>query len=259
MLAEHLSQEHDWASRRATTIDEQVARINQLLGQHPANILDLACGPGLYTQALAAWGHSLVGVDFSPAAIEYAREKALAAKLDIQYIQQDILEFKPQCAFDCILFIFGEFNTFSRPQAKRLLRQCASWLKSGGFLLLEAQTWQGIEQSGLQPDLWSVFERGLFADQPYICLQENVWQKPLAHNIFYIIDALSAGVQQYAATSLAYSNGEYELMLQQAGFTNVSILDEDQWPHGRDFSNKLLTFYCQARCDGHSAASAPKC
>ena len=47
MLLEHLSQEHDAASRRFATIDEQVSWIHDtVLGGRPARILDLGCGLG---------------------------------------------------------------------------------------------------------------------------------------------------------------------------------------------------------------------
>ena len=50
MLAEHLSQDHDLASRRIEWIDRQVAWIHdELLGGRAARILDLGCGPGFYS------------------------------------------------------------------------------------------------------------------------------------------------------------------------------------------------------------------
>src|SRR3712207_6228310 len=63
MLAEHLSQAHDRASRRAKTIATHVDWIHRivLLGR-PARILDLGCGPGLYTSRLAALGHECAGI-----------------------------------------------------------------------------------------------------------------------------------------------------------------------------------------------------
>jgi hypothetical protein len=48
MLKEHLSQEHDAASRRTEHIDAHVDWIHrELLGERPARVLDLGCGPGL--------------------------------------------------------------------------------------------------------------------------------------------------------------------------------------------------------------------
>ncbi len=70
MLHEHLSQDHDAASRRSMVIDRQVDWIHQsLLWGNPARVLDLGCGPGLYTSQLARRGCSCTGIDFSPASI----------------------------------------------------------------------------------------------------------------------------------------------------------------------------------------------
>ena len=74
MLREHLSQDHDAASRRAPVIDRHVAWIDDgVLGGVPSRVLDLCCGPGLYTLRLARRGHSCVGIDFAPAAVAHAR------------------------------------------------------------------------------------------------------------------------------------------------------------------------------------------
>jgi hypothetical protein len=58
MLAEHLTQEHDAASRRSETIDTQVAWLVSLMPEEsPRDILDLACGPGLYANRLGSLGN----------------------------------------------------------------------------------------------------------------------------------------------------------------------------------------------------------
>lgn len=66
MLDVHLDQAHDLASRRFEVVDRHLAWIHQaLLGERPTRILDLTCGPGLYTSRLARLGHRCVGVDSS--------------------------------------------------------------------------------------------------------------------------------------------------------------------------------------------------
>ena len=58
MLREHLAQSHDAASRRAITINRQVDWLHRgVLDARPVAILDLGCGPGLYTSRLARLGH----------------------------------------------------------------------------------------------------------------------------------------------------------------------------------------------------------
>jgi SAM-dependent methyltransferase len=71
MLREHLSQEHDMASRRSANIEHLAAWINQtILSNRPSRILDLGCGPGLYEKYLCDFGHECTGIDFSPASIK---------------------------------------------------------------------------------------------------------------------------------------------------------------------------------------------
>ena len=65
MLQEHLTQAHDLASRKSDAIEAHVGWIHQtLLGGKPTNILDLGCGPGLYTSRLARLGHTCRGIDY---------------------------------------------------------------------------------------------------------------------------------------------------------------------------------------------------
>ena len=63
ILAEHLSQEHDAASRRFDIVDEQVAWLHgELLSGCTTKVLDLCCGPGLYANRLARLGHEVTGI-----------------------------------------------------------------------------------------------------------------------------------------------------------------------------------------------------
>ena len=43
-------------------------------------------GRGLYASRLARLGHRCVGIDFSPASIDYAREQAVSEDLPCDYI-----------------------------------------------------------------------------------------------------------------------------------------------------------------------------
>ena len=80
MLREHLSQAHDGASRRSETIERQTRWIHEhVLDGAPRRVLDLGCGPGLYTRLLAALGHTCTGIDIGPASIDYAREHVATA------------------------------------------------------------------------------------------------------------------------------------------------------------------------------------
>src|SRR5690242_3531145 len=64
MLAAHLDPSTDAASRQPATIDAEVAWLVARLGlQAGGRVLDLGCGPGLYSRRLAERGLAVTGVD----------------------------------------------------------------------------------------------------------------------------------------------------------------------------------------------------
>ena len=111
MLVEHLSQQHDLASRRASSIDAHIHFIErQLRGLDNAHILDLGCGPGLYLHRLARLGHRGHGIDFSPAAIDYARGVAAREELDCHFEQADLRHANFGEGFDLVLLLYGQIK-----------------------------------------------------------------------------------------------------------------------------------------------------
>lgn len=73
MLQAHLDTGSDLASRRPETIDAIIEWIVAKVGLEPGDsVLDLGCGPGLYTSRLAEHGMRVTGVDYSKRSIDYA-------------------------------------------------------------------------------------------------------------------------------------------------------------------------------------------
>lgn len=226
MLQEHLSQEHDAASRRLRTIDDHVDWIHtEILSGKNGRVLDLGCGPGLYASRLARLGHTCTGIDFSPASIAYAREHAESEQLPCTYIQQDIREADYGEDYDLVMLIFGEFNVFNPSDARIILEKAASALKSGACLLLEAFNFPAVKEMVAQGTSWYSAHRGLFSDQPHLCLIENFWDAE--HNVaterYYIIDAESGSVNPQAASTQAYTDEEYRDLLGIAGFGEINF------------------------------------
>lgn len=221
MLREHLSQEHDAASRRAATIDRHVAWLHRaLLAGRPAQILDLGCGPGLYTSRLARLGHRCVGIDYSPASIAYARAAAAEQGLACRYEQADLREADLGAGVDLALLIFGELNIFRPAHAAALLARVRAALAPGGALLLEAHTYAAVRAIGEGPPTWSTAAAGLFGDTPHLRLSEQFWRPAdgVATVRHYIVAAAGAAVTRYAQSFQAYTDAGYAELLRRCGF-----------------------------------------
>ncbi len=224
MLQEHLSQDHDAASRKSTTIDAQVEWIHsEVLGGAAGRVLDLGCGPGLYTERLARRGHDCVGVDFSPASIEYARDRARSDGLSCVYIEGDLRSVDAGEGFDAVLFINGEFNAFARHDAAAILRCAGSALRPGGVLISEVHDAETIESIGRGEASWYSSDEGLFSDAPHICLQESFFDQEEGASIqrFLVIDVATSSVSEFTNTLQAYDASQYEALFRESGYASV--------------------------------------
>ncbi|GAA0461538.1 class I SAM-dependent methyltransferase [Streptomyces stramineus] len=103
-----------------------------------ARVLDLGCGPGVFTVPLARRGFDVTGVDRSPAMLERARKRSADAGVTARYVQADMREYGQPGAFDVVLNMFTSFGYFEDPADNaRVLRTMHSCLAPGGTLVLD--------------------------------------------------------------------------------------------------------------------------
>jgi ubiquinone/menaquinone biosynthesis C-methylase UbiE len=226
MLREHLSQDHDAASRRAAIIDRQVDWIfNTVLQGRPRPVLDLGCGPGLYSNRLARLGCRCTGIDFSPASIEYARQQAKSTGSGCEYIEGDLRQVSFGENYGLVMFIFGELNVFRPGDAKGILHKAWAALQAGGLILLEPHTFEAVREIGCASSTWSSASSGLFSTKPHLYLQENFWDEAgcTSTTRYIIIDAQNVAITRYAATMQAYSDEQYKTLLEESGFHQVEF------------------------------------
>jgi SAM-dependent methyltransferase len=234
MLREHLAQVHDRASRRFEIIDRQVAWIHgSVLAGKPGRILDLGCGPGLYTSRLARLGHRCVGVDFSPASIAHAESEAKEAGLDCCYQLADLREVEFERGFFFNDPATTEIYTFAPAEAESLLARVRAALTNTGKLVLEPQSAEGVRATGEEPSVWSAQTAGLFSNAPHLTLRECAWhpEQSASTERYFVFDAEGVAAS-YAQTTRAYSDAEFQILLEGAGFAIIghyeSIGDESE-------------------------------
>lgn len=218
MLAEHLAQDHDAASRRAFIIDLHVDWIHQrVLGKNPSSILDLGCGPGFYTDRLSRLGHTVTGIDIGPASIDYARQHHAGT-----FILGDIRTHDPGDTYDLVMMVYGEFNAFAPDDAAAIVDRAYDALKPGGQLLLEVHTYDFVKAIGAEPPAWHTAQRGLFSDAPYLCLTESLFEHDRSLSHYYVFECETGAMTHYCVMHQAYTTDEYQHLLRR--FERVEIL-----------------------------------
>lgn len=211
MLNEHLRQDHDRASRRQHVIDDQVEWIHhKILNNQPAKILDLGCGPGFYAGRLSALGHRVTGIDFSPASLDYAREHYPAAT----YKEGNMLDIDFGEDYDLIMLVHGELNGFAPTDGERLIQKIHAALKNGGKMLLEVSTYASIYDIGHAPKSWHTAEKGLFGDEPYLCLIEAHFEVDCAISYYNVFLSNTDETVEYITMHHAYTDDDYRRLLE---------------------------------------------
>lgn len=225
MLKEHLSQEHDAASRRQLIIEQHVVWIHEyILNSTQSHVLDLGCGPGFYSNRLGALGHHCTGVDFSPASIDYARQTAAPT---CRFVEGDVRTVAYGTGYDLVMMIFGEFNTFRKKDALTILQKVYGALNLGGSVLIEPHTFEMVQQLGEAPHRWFSSKGGLYSEKPHLVLFDNYWhsKEAIATQRYYIIDAETASVTRWASSMQAYTDDEYSALLHDVGFRDVQFFE----------------------------------
>lgn len=143
MLAAHLDPSHDAASRKPETIEQSVAWLMSQLELLPGmRVLDLGCGPGLYSRRFARAGLQVTGVDYARRSIDYATADAAEHGLPIEYRYQNYLEMDDEAAYDVICLIWCDFGALTDCEREALLPRIRRALKSGGAFVFDVFTLQ---------------------------------------------------------------------------------------------------------------------
>ncbi len=170
MLNAHLNSSWDAASRNFDFIDQSVEWISQNapLGRYK-KILDLGCGPGLYSERLNKRGYFVTGIDFSKRSIDYARKQNFTNT----YLYQNYLEIDYENEYDLVLLIYCDYAVLSPVERKLLLQKILRALKKGGKLIFDVFTparYEGKKETMS----WSINEEGGFWNpRPYISIEAH--------------------------------------------------------------------------------------
>ena len=227
MLREHLDESHGAASR---TEKERLLQIDWLwarLGLQPGmRILDITCGPGLYAVEFARRGCLVTGIDFSPAAIRYARSLAETAGVakHCTFIEADVrtVDFGAlSTGFDAALFLYGQLSVFPKQETEILLSRIGQALRPGGHFAADLLNQERVDKKA--STWWYTDATGLWGDAPYLQLGERFWdaEQELSIERFLVLHLETGQLDEVILCDQSYAVATMVAMLQAANFTAV--------------------------------------
>lgn len=107
-------------------------------------ILDLACGQGRHSIALAQHGMNVVGVDTSKQLLRTAKQRAEENKVNVSFIKDDMRIYCVPKHYDTVLILGNSFGYFNDIDNERVLSKVASSLKPCGQFVLDLSNTLGM-------------------------------------------------------------------------------------------------------------------
>ncbi|MEL7600197.1 MAG: class I SAM-dependent methyltransferase [Proteiniphilum sp.] len=218
MLKEHLNPISDGASRKQESI---LKIIDFVLKQSKpkSRLLDLGCGPGLYTSLFKDKGYDVTGIDFNKASIEYA----IGKRTDINYILGDYINEYPAGEYDTVIMIYCDLGTHSDKDRDKLLENIYHSLNDGGVFIFDVFTEELVKDK--QKDKgWDYAHQGGFWSQEEYLLLSQTFHYPENKAFGYQYNLLTKDeTKQFIVWDRYYTEEEIILVLQNIGFRKVTI------------------------------------
>jgi SAM-dependent methyltransferase len=168
MLGYHLDATNDIASRNTDFIDRCVAWLTGPIGVGAGTrLLDLGCGPGLYSNRLVASGAEVTGVDFSARSINHARETAPAEPNSPTYLHGDYLDVPIPGSFDVAIMIYCDFCALGPEQRGHLLDRVRSLLADGGRFIFDVHGLAALASHQQRASFTANPTGGFWSPDPY--------------------------------------------------------------------------------------------
>jgi SAM-dependent methyltransferase len=129
----------------------QVAKALDLTKPKGRSVLDLCCGPGRCSIALAQRGFAVTGVDRTKLLLDRARARARRARVKIEWVRSDMRDFVRPNTYDLVLSMFTSFGYFDDKREDVLvLENVLTSLRPGGRCLIEGAGKEFLAR-GFQP------------------------------------------------------------------------------------------------------------
>lgn len=122
----------------AAVVEGRIEWLDQHLGlPSEVAILDIGCGPGLYSHRLAQLGYQVTGIDIADSFLQYGSQKAQPEDLPCRYLNLSMFEMTFEAQFEVVLLINSLARQLTLSELEILLTRVRKALKPGGYLIGE--------------------------------------------------------------------------------------------------------------------------
>jgi SAM-dependent methyltransferase len=178
-------------------------------------ILDIGAGTGAFSIPLAQLGFSVTHLDFSPAMLEFARQKAQDLK-NIRFVEGNVVDLPqfPDCSFDLVLNMDGAIS-FCGSETERAIFESCRVTKKKLIITVSHRAWM--------VPVWvasSLEVAGRFLPAVYAMLDQGEWHQERFPENAMLAKGLT---EDYLGALKAFLPSELREALEQVGMRVLRI------------------------------------
>jgi SAM-dependent methyltransferase len=214
--------------------EEQIEKALTLVDYQGGAVLDLCCGPGRHSFALAKRGIRVTAVDRSEFLLNKAKAEAARLNLEIEFVLDDMRRFVRSHSFSLILNMFTSFGYFDdKEDDLTVLRNAYQSLQPGGAMLIDVLGKEPLARRYQPTSSTQGADGVLLIERHEIC---EDWTR--CRNEWILVKGATA--KSFNFQTRLYSGQEMKDIMLLAGFEEVAVLgDLDGNEYGID-ANRLI-------------------
>ncbi|BAH43109.1 conserved hypothetical protein [Brevibacillus brevis NBRC 100599] len=201
--------------RDDSAADGEIANLLERLPvKDTGRVLDLCCGSGRHSRALARRGYEVVGVDLSPVLLQLAEEQNTYPQLSFARCDMRDIPFREE--FDIVVNLFTSFGYFSTDEENaNVIRNMAQALKTKGEVVIDFLNAAYVIDN-LVPHSTKEVSGMLIKEERWI--QDGFVKKRIL-----ISDESSNEPREYMEQVRLFSAEQMIAMLTEAGFEKIQV------------------------------------
>ncbi|MFS0554295.1 class I SAM-dependent methyltransferase [Brevibacillus sp. 179-C9.3 HS] len=221
--------------RDDSAADGEIANLlEQLPVKDTGRVLDLCCGSGRHSRALARRGYEVVGVDLSPVLLQLAEEQNTFPQLSFARCDMRDIPFHEE--FDIVVNLFTSFGYFTTDEENAtVIRNMAQALKTKGEVIIDFLNAAFVIENLVPHSTKEV--SGML-------IQEERWiQDGFVKKRIQITDESSNEPREYMEQVRLFSVEQMMAMLKEAGFGQIQVFGNYQFEEYVAHESPRMIFY----------------
>ncbi len=221
--------------RDDSAADGEIANLLERLPvKDTGRVLDLCCGSGRHSRALARRGYEVVGVDLSPVLLQLAEEQNTYPHLSFARCDMRDIPFHEE--FDIVVNLFTSFGYFSTDEENaNVIRNMAQALKTKGEVVIDFLNAAYVIDN-LVPQSTKEVSGMLIKEERWI--QDGFVKKRIL-----ISDESSNEPREYMEQVRLFSVQQMIAMLTEAGFEKIQVFGNYQFEEYVAHESPRMIFY----------------